>query len=340
MKNRLLSAGTSGQRRRGGGSAVKQRLVLLLLAAALCLCTGCASVIREDSVPESLPAIDPDAGLEKELTASLYYRLNGGSTLLPVKTTLRVRSTEYPELAAIRQLLKEPVSPSAAAALPKGVRLVDLSLESGILYVTFNRAFLSPSLPEATTEELQLSRRLAVYAVVNTLTELGSAARVQILVDLDDQGKGTRVPAYLAGFDDANGGSRLLEPLRFEQSVLTTPESVTADMLCRLRDRDYARAFSLFADLEPEDRQKPDYSLFEAALMELCTVTDWQITGSEIQSDGSCLVTLDLSFVDSELRPCTVQGAQLHLYYESGVYRPGYFSFIDIIRNGSKEQAS
>jgi len=302
------------------------------------LLSGCSGVIREDAVQQSLPAIDPDAGLERETTHTLYYRLMGGSTLLPVQTTLRVRSTEYEELAAIRQLLKEPANANVQAVMPTGTRLMNLSMENGILYVTFNRAFLSGDIGEGLSrEQTQQARRLAVYAVVNTLTGMGNVDRVQILIDLDDKGKGSRVPAYMLGFSEAEGGPNLLEPLGFYEGVLTTPITTAGDALTLLQGEDYARAFSLFASDEGEDRQRPDYSLFEAALMGLCRVEAWQIHTSKTNSDGTCAVTLDLTFSDPQGQTYSVEDAQLMLYYESGLYRVGYFSLIDIILTGTGE---
>lgn len=316
-------------------------LFVLLMCALLILGTlsGCSGVIHEDAVHQSLPAIDPDAGLERETSLALYYRLKGGSTLLPIQTTFTVRSTEYEELAAIRQLLKEPSNPNVQAVMPTGTKLVNLSMENGILYVTFNRAFLSGEIGEnLNREQTQQARRLAVYAVVNTLTSMGNVERVQILIDLDDKGKGSRVPAYMLGFSEAEGGPNLLEPLEFYEDVLTTPETVTADTLSLLRQEDYARAFPLFASGEGEDRQRPDYSLFEAALMSLCRIQEWEIHGGKANGDGSYGISLDLTFSDPQGQTYQVEDASLRLYYESGLYRVGYFSLIDIILMGTGEQ--
>ena len=73
------------------------RLTALLTAALMLLLTlcGCSrGMIREDSVHEDLPDIDPEAGIAKDMRAKLYYRLTDEAYLVGVTATITVYAGE------------------------------------------------------------------------------------------------------------------------------------------------------------------------------------------------------------------------------------------------------
>jgi len=76
----------------------------------------------------------------------------------------------------ISLLLEGPKSPSLRSPIPKGTRLLRISIRNNIAYVSFSNE-LKNNHPGGSTEEL-----LTIYSIVNTLTELPWIKKVQILV--------------------------------------------------------------------------------------------------------------------------------------------------------------
>ena len=113
------------------------RLTALLTAALMLLLTlcGCSrGMIREDSVHEDLPDIDPEAGIAKDMRAKLYYRLTDEAYLVGVTATITVYAGEREERAMIRTLMEgtPPLSGNISAVIPAGTEIVDVSLEGSI----------------------------------------------------------------------------------------------------------------------------------------------------------------------------------------------------------------
>ncbi|RCK77241.1 MAG: Spore germination protein [Candidatus Ozemobacter sibiricus] len=77
----------------------------------------------------------------------------------------------------VRELLRGPFTPEARTCIPSGTQLRALFFHQGVFYVDFTREFLENA-PGGVLDEA-----LAVYSVVNTLTELDRKARVRILVN-------------------------------------------------------------------------------------------------------------------------------------------------------------
>jgi len=200
----------------------------LMFAALLAALSGCTQVtIREDSVYEALPPVDPDDGIYQEQNVNVYFRQKGQQRLLDDMRAVTVRPNESREMAVMRALIQGPPANSVSheAIVPQGTRLVSMSFEDRILYVTLSVEFITGSLGGETEEEAAQLRRLSTYAVVNSLLAVGNADRVLILIDVDGKGMGTRLRRLQFGFvDDPEQQMQFVEPMEFESGVLA-PEA-------------------------------------------------------------------------------------------------------------------
>ncbi|MBF0410085.1 MAG: GerMN domain-containing protein [Candidatus Riflebacteria bacterium] len=77
----------------------------------------------------------------------------------------------------ISELLKGPVSPEARRTIPEGTIVRSIFFNQGIFYLDLSREFIDKH-PGGAAEEV-----LAVYSIVNTLTELDKKAKVKILIN-------------------------------------------------------------------------------------------------------------------------------------------------------------
>jgi len=334
----------------------KYKLCLRLVAIILCLLfCGCGnSVISEDRVQDGLPLLDPADGMAKDIKIELYYRLAGEAYLVPVSRNISVRANEREERAIVRTLIEgvpqQPVSTDVSALFPTGTSIVEVSLDSGILYITLSDGFLDESAVESVRQEkstlgeeyeaaldraeqeLYLTRRLGVYSLVNTITGYMDNIRVQILVDTEGTGKGERLSNGMLGLDGrGEGASDLMEPLGFVGDVVASAESIVSCMLTRMQGGEYERAYSLFMEAEVDGAQKPSYDDFEAKLLELGAVTGFEVVSSLQEDDVTTVVTVNLDFTSAQGEPVHINQATVFLKKEGDIYKTVYGPFMRIL---------
>ncbi|MEL7609545.1 MAG: GerMN domain-containing protein [Bacillota bacterium] len=306
------------------------RLVCALLLAALL--SGCVSnMIKENETYEALPQIDPEDGVARETEASLFFRLGDEPCLLQVKRTVQIRANERAEMAVMRSLLAGPSSfyGNLDTPFPEGTRMVSLSLDGGILYVTMNRAFLDPMPGAKTREEIDLARRLSVYAIVNSLMSVGNADSVLLLVDLTGSGVGTRVQRAMLGLSSSETtDSQLVEPMRFDGTVVADAGKIVGYALEHIRQREYEQAYTYLAENEGGALQKPDYAQFETDLSTLGDLEEYKVNSFAMAEDGlSAEAQVDLVFRYSEdgvQKKAT--NATVKLQWEGEMLKIGYTS--------------
>lgn len=338
------------------------RLLALLLALfTLCL-AGCTSTnIREDAVQEDLPALDPEAGVAREITVTRYYRLSEEPYLVGVTRTIEVRANERTEYAIVRSLLEgvPALASNVSEVFPANTSLVDVALDGGILYVTLSRDFLSEAeLNEARTtlegflsrgyysqaeyqkrleeavDAFYLKRSLAIYSLVNTLCAYNEDIRVLPLVDESQTGVGVRVSRATLGIAQSGDApdSELVEPMGFVQSVVATPYAVIDCLLGHMSRGEYELAYVLFAEDENDEQQKPAYAGFETEMLSLGRLDSYVINGvSPDASGGLIYANVDLQYTRAGGEPVTFRHAQIPMHREGDLYKAGYASYKTIL---------
>lgn len=330
------------------------RVAALLLCGCFLLC-GCGSrVIAEDAYQDGLPLLDPEDGVAKDESVVLYYRLAGEAYLVPVTRNVSVRANERTETAIIRTLLEgvpqQSLSSNVSGVFPAGTGIVEVSLDSGILYITLSAEFLDDSAVEAVRraastfganeealrraeDEMYLTRRLGVYSLVNTLTGYAKeGVRVQILVDAEDKGTGERLPVRDLGLTGREGaGSDLVEPLDFDPDIIVTPERIVGCMLTRMVSGEFEMAYVLFMEAAVGGVQKPTYANFENEMLGLGNVTGFEILSADEAGDGTASVCVDLDFRTAAGEQRRIENAQITLRKEGDLYKIGYGSFKSIL---------
>lgn len=117
---------------------------------------------------------NPDSYIEEDLI--LYFASEDGRQL--VKTTLHVG---YPsgtslERFVVEQLLRGPQVSGVKATLPSTSSLLSVSVRDGICYVNFDDKFITDSLSGGYDY-------IPVYSLVNSLAELPSVQKVQLMIN-------------------------------------------------------------------------------------------------------------------------------------------------------------
>ncbi|MDR1205308.1 MAG: GerMN domain-containing protein [Peptococcaceae bacterium] len=129
-------------------------------------------VSAEDLVQSAGALADPS----QSKTVLLYFTDQSGANL--VAEERMIPKVEGIGRAVMQELLKGPVQPELAEALPQATQLLDINIkEDGLAIVDFSKE-LAEGLADSSSAE-----RMAVYSIVNTLSQFPSVERVQIRVE-------------------------------------------------------------------------------------------------------------------------------------------------------------
>lgn len=105
----------------------------------------------------------------------LYFSDSAGEKLVGEKTNIAYNKNTSIEKVVIEYLLNGPSESENRKTLPSNLNVISASTKDGTCYVNFNSAFLS-SLAD-------VSAKITLYSLVNTLCELPSVKNVQFLVN-------------------------------------------------------------------------------------------------------------------------------------------------------------
>ncbi len=110
-------------------------------------------------------------------TIQLYFANEEGTMLVPEERTVYFNSNVPLELVVIQQLVEGPTTlDNLRATLPETVTILGVTSDSNSCYVNLDSAFLSDALALEDPS-------LAIYSIVNSLTEACQVSQVQISVN-------------------------------------------------------------------------------------------------------------------------------------------------------------
>lgn len=108
---------------------------------------------------------------------TLYFANETGDKLVEETVSVRYNSNLSKEKLIVEQLMKGPSSQGHQPTIPQGTKLLGVSVKDGVCYVNFDEG-MNRTIPGVKPE-------MMVYSVINSVTEGGSAGRVQISIDGD-----------------------------------------------------------------------------------------------------------------------------------------------------------
>ncbi len=116
-----------------------------------------------------------NAGLEDQTAVNLYYSDMSGRYLMKETRDREDSTTSTLQEFILNELLLGPENENYLPALPEGTRLLGVELVQGSCTVNFSEEFLT-NRPES-----HMQARVAVFSVVNSLTELSQVESVRFL---------------------------------------------------------------------------------------------------------------------------------------------------------------
>jgi len=111
----------------------------------------------------------------QEAKVSVYFANETGDALIESTLKITYDGTISTERLIMQQLLEGPVQGNMQAVIPKGAVLNKVTIRDGICYVDFNEKFLET--------RKGITAEVAIYSIVNSLTELSNVYKVQFLIN-------------------------------------------------------------------------------------------------------------------------------------------------------------
>lgn len=111
----------------------------------------------------------------QEAKVSVYYANETGDALVESNLKITYDGTMSTERLILQQLMNGPVLKDMQSVIPEGTVLNKVTVRDGICYVDFNEKFLE--------KRDGITAEVAIYSVVNSLTELSNVYKVQFLIN-------------------------------------------------------------------------------------------------------------------------------------------------------------
>lgn len=105
----------------------------------------------------------------------LYFANDTGDKLIKAEKELRYDSNVPLEKIIVEELMKGPFTEDTYPVIPEETKLNSISLKDGVCYVNFDRQFLK--------QTYDVQEEIAIYAIVNSLSEMNTISSVQISVE-------------------------------------------------------------------------------------------------------------------------------------------------------------
>lgn len=327
----------------------------LLLCALLAGCMplaysgaegGTATAQESDTAVPLTPVQSVDV---QRQSYTLYFRYGGEEYLAGEQRLLPVSEDKPIERVLLQEMIKN--GPSAGSLYLEPVinpktSVISVSSNREYLYITLSREFLDPISGEAPgnweedpawREAVYTERRLAVMAIVNTMTELGEYSRIQILIDTDGTKQGVRPTREMLGFagDDKTQNAQLMGPLTRDPSMVLTPGNTLSLIMKRFSEKDWTGVDEIIARDDQYGNVKPstDEVVGMLAVLDI-SLTGYAITGEMVSNDGqSAVVTVSYEFQLKNGSTYTHDDVSMRMEREDSVWKLVYPSISQLLNN-------
>lgn len=262
-------------------------LFLLLLFALIFALSSRQNRLANESAlsnPAATPFInpsDPEAG--RNQTLFLYFRQQNTDMLVAQKRQITVNTEETPEEAAVRELIRGPGNDASELLrlIPATAEIVRAEGKGDIFYITFNRnILLLEGSEQGPDSSISLTRRrLMYYSIVNTITNVGHYAQVQVLIDDDSTGYGSQPAVSDFGLLIGNE-TGLLAPSSYEETVVLNAKNTAESILRTIRDGNWQEVYARNLSTMGETETIPDLAEMQERLQDQSYVlVDWKREG-------------------------------------------------------------
>ncbi len=274
-------------------------------------------------------------GQAQEHPATLYFRCGNSKWLEREQRNVPVTLSESYEKSLVEALLDGPSQGSQLVPLfPQGTQLLSVIAEGAQLFVTFNERLMaaypdegsSLSNPSYRAGEGRLRRELAMAALVNTLTETGEYARVQVLVRAETTLTGSLRLSSRYYLEDSEA---LPDPLTRQEAALMLPGYAVDGVISLWKSREWTALKERLAQVPGEAAAQ---NALTQALEISPAILQYTATPGVPGPDGSyALVSLSLQYQTKDGKEKTVDNWPLRLIRSNGCWQVPWSSFAALL---------
>jgi len=222
---------------------MKKKLIYLFLIIILLASFTIFTSNKDNDINEELNVeIEP---IPKKIVklVTLYFPDKGRQYLVRENRVIE-HTIEQPEKLILEELIKGPVNQRNADIIPSNVRVYSIVTKNDITYVHLSNEFKSDMKFGSNNEVL------AIYSIVNSLTELKTVKNVRLIVEGEEAD-------VLQKYMPLNHVYK--QDLRLVNNPIKNPIQIVKDYFAFIENEEYRQAFNL---LYNPASANVDYSMF------------------------------------------------------------------------------
>ncbi len=315
-----------------------RRIIICILIMILALTSGC-SVLNNitDEMQESTDINPlPEAANRVDKQVVLYFRYTDENVLAGEMRKIDVPVNERIEMAVLKEVFNGPSNDSQEllSVIPKTASIESVSDSGDYLFVTLSKEFISDSKlasvdksDEEAYSQAKDEMDLAIQSIVNTLIELGGFSRIQILVDMNQSGRGERIKLTDIGVESVEGSN--LGPVGWKGSVILDAENTVGLLLETFRERDFEDLYSLISYNDSRNTISPAKDEFINTLNSMQTIIEeYKVLDAKVSADGqSAIVAINFTLKSKDGNTVAKDNIILRLKQEKNLWKVEYSSF-------------
>ncbi len=336
----------------------KRLTCIVILAAVSLAMTGCYDVIylSNDNASSTAEPISPYNENVKKINSNVvcYFGYSepddsDGQQFLVAETHSIDYSSGNYEKQLLNELVKGPTQKGKriVSLIPKGTTfIVNTKEQERFVSVTISSTFFTAptnfpsdwSSRSDYIEKYNMQKRLAIYSIVDTLTESGKYDRVQILIDYDGSGFGEIPTRKEVGFTRGENSGELLETMYRTTEVILTPENTINTIMYYLKKDSLENLYELIMLVDLDGVKKPTQEEVIKTLEDLdVTVTSYNSTNSVVSPDGTTatlILNADLQIgAGTNKETKYFKNLTIRLVKEDGIWKIQYSDLIENLTN-------
>lgn len=268
----------------------------------------------DDSASEQVLSIDPDPRPDEQ-TLILYFKHRNFDFLVPEERVSH-RDNQSWEQLIVEEILKGPEKHDRVGIIPDNMEILDVTRKGETVFLNFSPEFLSqldlttiPGKEEVPEEKRALvkadMKRLSIYSIVNSLTELEGVNQIKFLVenkavsfsDLDDDLESLIFPDMEEGEKGEDDSNAVLMALTRDRSFILDPSmSVRSVFEGLVGEPKWDRVYPLLSREMANKNNLPPKEELErlwAVIVSSIELDEDFIKDEEIKPDGTAFITMD-----------------------------------------------
>lgn len=304
-------------------------IFVLIIVMAFSSLSGCSPLISDSNPDDDTPLFPGDTSEVQAKDYMLYFQLDGEEYLAPEIRTLTIPESKSVEETLVKELVNGPEGNSTRiiANINENTRVISVTGNEDVLFVSLSYDFLTPPAglgQDIEDEEIYNSlvlttRRMALYAIANTVTELGRYSSVQFSIDYDNNGTGIRPTRGEMGFV-GEGENQLIEPLYRNADLIFSPASCIQVIMNAISEKNWDKVLKYTSIAE-----SPDESIEEITRqLEVSDLSllEYQIISDTVSLNGtSAVVVLTYTFASEDGTSNIRENISFKMLLEDGIWK-------------------